>query len=988
LSVREAQSIVDEELARLPEKYRAPLLLCCLEGRTRDEAARRLGWSAKLVKSRLEQGRDCLRSRLSRRGLTLPAALVATLLAEHAAPAALPAALMRSAVQIATAWPGKGISASVVMLANGAFGGMATVKAKMAVGLLLLAGVLAAGMGAFSPARPAAQQTEKPSTVNVPEPKPEKQSPPRTDRYGDPLPPGALARLGTLRWRHGDQVTAVAFSPDGATLASGSYSGEAIHLWEAKTGKLLRILFQGQHEGGVGGIFFTPDGKQLLAFGGRAGGQNARVWDVSAGKELRRWPTPGGGKFALSPDGKLLAGWGVPRPNRHTIVLSELATGKQVAELPFEGVQDYVRALAFSPDGKELVAGGTVIRLFDVARGRQLRTFGEGDRVNSVAFSPDGKTVAVARYKEPIALWDVATGKKLHQLDVDGGARVAFSHDGKTLAGCKPGFATIILWEAATGKKLRELPGQHYQVWDLAFSPDDKTLAVGNSDSQVRLWEVATGKELSSVGRHRGWVNVLAFTERDRAMASVSDGGIVCHWDVATSKVLRQFQEEETHCYCGDLSPDGRTLALGDGAGVHLFDWSTGKKLRLLKGHKLQVWAAVFSPKGDVLASSANMDQHILLWDVASGKALSRILTAYVHDLHSLAWSPDGKMLASAGLKAIANPPGPMDTVCLWDPWTGKPLREWTLQQSKDRHTGGVRGLTFSPDGKLLAAADGDNTIVVWHVAGGKMRARLPGHPRGIMALAFSPDCHMLASGGLDRTIRLWELATWKERRRYHGHLGAISKLAFSADGLTLASGSGDTSVLLWSIMDGDQRQPPPDLGLTPQQLEKLWNHLASEDASRAWGAVCALVKSPKQAVPWLKEHLKPPSAADLDRTKRLIADLNSDQFAVRRRAARELEKLGDWAEPAMRKALEKRPSLEVRRRLEQLLEKLEEPVRAAGAMRELRSLEVLEHTDTAEARAVLRSIAEGPPEARLTRAAKATLDQAQKRRHKSAHSN
>src|SRR5262249_48620964 len=154
----------------------------------------------------------------------------------------------------------------------------------------------------------------------------------------------------------------------------------------------------------------------------------------------------------------------------------------------------------------------------------------------------------------------------------------------------------IILWDVATGKKLRELPGQPYQVWDLAFSPDDKTLAVGNLDSQVRLRDVSTGKELSSVGDHRGWVNVLAFTDRDREIASVSGEGMVCHWDVATSKVLRKFQAEGTQCYCGDLSPDGRTLALGDDAGVHLFEWSTVKKLRLLKGHKHQVWAAVFSP--------------------------------------------------------------------------------------------------------------------------------------------------------------------------------------------------------------------------------------------------------------------------------------------------------------------------------------------------------------------------------------------------------
>jgi WD40 repeat protein len=397
------------------------------------------------------------------------------------------------------------------------------------------------------------------------------------------------------------------------------------------------------------------------------------------------------------------------------------------------------------------------------------------------------------------------------------------------LAGCNLCFTKIILWDVKTGKKLREFPGQHYQVWDLAFSPDDKTLAVGNLDSQVRLWEVSTGKELSSVGDHRGWVRVLAFTDRSRGIASVSDEGMVCHWDIATSKVLRKFQEEGTQCYCGDLSPDRRTLALGDGAGVHLFEWSTGKKLRLLKGHKLQVLNAVFSPKGDVLASSANMDQHILLWDVAAGKELRRILTPYCSfpsPIHSLAWSPDGKILASAGGSSADNPAS--DTVYLWNPSTGKSLRTWPLRQNKDRmQARGIVAIAFSPDGTLLAAANGGNTIVVWDTATGRMRASLSGHKIGIRSLKFSPNGFMLASDGLDRTVRLWELSTWKERRRYEGHLGAITKLAFSADGLTLASASGDTSVLLWSVMDRDPRRSQPDRALAPRELEKLWDDFA-----------------------------------------------------------------------------------------------------------------------------------------------------------------
>jgi RNA polymerase sigma factor (sigma-70 family) len=977
LTVREAQAILDEELARLPENYRAALVLCCLEGKTRDEAARQLGWSTKLVKSRLEQGRERLRNRLSRRGLTLSAALVATLFTEEVAASVLPATLIRATVEATRTGLSNGISASVALLVQSALGGMITMKAKILVGLLLLMGLLAAGMGAFTLSQEDEKKAENPSAANRRETQESKaQHPSRTDQYGDPLPAGAVARLGTQRWRHGNQVTAVAFSPDGKLLASGSWD-EALHLWNAKSGKLLRILLQGQFPGMVNGIFFTPDGKQLVSCGGRVGDNSARVWDLATGKELRRWPIPGGWKLALSPDGKLLAGIGNPGRNRDSIALWDITTGKQVRDLPFEGVQDSVIALAFSPDGKQLVSGGgSTLRLFDVVKGKQLRTFGEGERINSVSFSPDGKTVAVARWKTPITLWDLGTFERIRQLDIEAGARVAFSHDGKTLAGCKYGFTKIILWDAATGKKLREFPGQHYQVWDLAFSPDEKTLAVGNGDSQVRLWEVSTGKEISSVGDHRDGINFLSFIEGGQGIASASGLGIVCQWEIATSRLKRRFQEDGIHCFCGDLSPDGRTLALGDDAGVHLFEWSTGKQLRLLKGHKLQVWAAVFSPKGDVLASSANMDQHIILWDVATGKERRRIQTAFLHDLRSLVWSPDGKILASVGAMAVDNVPGLVDTVCLWDPSTGKRIGEWSLRQRKDIPLGQrLFRILFSPDGTLLAAADGDNTVVVWEVASGRMRARLSGSQREIRALAFSPDGRMLASGGMDRTIRLWELSTGKERRRYEGHLGAVTKLAFSADGLTLASTSGDTSVLLWSIRGYDPHGKQPDLTLAPSQMEKLWNDLASEDASRAWQATCTLVKAPKQAVPWLKEHLKPPSPAELDCIKRLLADLDSDQFDVRLQAARKLEKLGGQAEPAMRNALERSPSLEARRQIKQLMEKLEWPIQTTAAMREFRSLEVLEYIGTDEARAVLRSLAEGIPETRLAREAKAALE-------------
>ncbi len=244
VTVREAQAILDQELACLPEKYRAPLVLCCLEGKTRDEAARQMGWSAKLVKSRLEQGRERLHQRLTRRGLTLPAALGAALLTEEAASAALPAMLIRAAVGAARS--GNGVSASVVLLAESVLGSTAVGKAKIVfVTLMSLTGVLAAGMGAFAPPKPSEKQTEPPAAAKAKTPEPakaEKPQPARTlrvavlDPQGKPLP---YAKIHSSIWTHEKGFQA---NHDYKTDAAGVASVELpksfyiLRLWASKKG--------------------------------------------------------------------------------------------------------------------------------------------------------------------------------------------------------------------------------------------------------------------------------------------------------------------------------------------------------------------------------------------------------------------------------------------------------------------------------------------------------------------------------------------------------------------------------------------------------------------------------------------------------------------------------------------------------------------------------------------------------------------------------
>ena len=197
--------------------------------------------------------------------------------------------------------------------------------------------------------------------------------------------------------------------------------------------------------------------------------------------------------------------------------------------------------------------------------------------------------------------------------------------------------------------------------------------------------------------------------------------------------------------------------------------------------------------------------------------------------------------------------------------------------------------------------------------------------------------------------------------------------LAFSPDGKTLASGSYDTTVLVWGVT-GLGKDRPRRLPLTPQELKILWTNLASEDAAKAYQAIDTLTACPPQTVPLLKENLKPVARVDPQRIARLIADLDSEHFAVREQATQELETLGEQAGPALRRWLAGGPSAEGRRRAERLLARLEAPADRPVRLRELRAVEVLERVGRGEARRALEELAKGAPEARLTQEAKAAL--------------
>jgi WD40 repeat protein len=794
----------------------------------------------------------------------------------------------------------------------------------------------------------------------------------RVDRYGDPLPPGAKARLGTVRWRyaHPRHYPRLRFSPDGRVLVVTGDSG--LLLWDVATGRPLGWAPAGADR--VNDAAFSADGKVLLTArpadepGRPPPDQNRRLvqrWQAGTGKLLGEVTItedgPLQGHPALSADGRLLLAPGTP-PRGAT--LWDTASGRLLLRLDRHLFLAVFYSLAADARALAVVEPGAQLRLYDLGTGkRRWQRKVEGEHLFLPALSADGKALAVSARDESSAsegrwrlyLYDARSGKRRGAVPGCYGP-AAFSPGGKYLA-CGDRHA-VRLFEAATLKEVRRFAGSVGQAQSLAFSDDGKLLAAGGQHV-VDVWDVATGRRRNDLPAHRGAVSCLRFSPDGRRLASGADDGLALLWDVSTQRVAHSFAGHGRAVVSLAFSPDGNTLATGDGqlrfgmdsreAQVRLWDLTGGRLRRQWSGHLHAVRDLAFSPDARLLATAGG-DDRARLWEAATGRRLRQVRN--VANCLSVGFSRDGKTVLVHGSAG---------DLFLWEVATGKKVLPFREFQGDYR-----RGLVLArwlADGRRVAGA-GPGGLRFWDGTTGKeLRAvTVPAHPSGADAFALSPDGKTFAaregSGGGD-AVGLWDTDTGECFARLRGHTGSVSALAFSPDSGTLASGGYDTTVLLWDVPRA--------------RLLGLWLRLAGEPGE-AKSAARRLAADPPGCVPFLAERLTR-AAALVAPYAGLIAELDSDDFAVRERASRRLEAEARDAEFALRLALEGSPSAEVRGRARRALRKVDGPreervlklvaeLDGAGAAEASRQLQALGRA----AAPALRRLLEVPPGGRRGR--------------------
>jgi WD40 repeat protein len=824
----------------------------------------------------------------------------------------------------------------------------------------------------------------------------------RLDRYGDPLLPGATARLGTIHRRFDDGT--IAWVDEGRTILACNRA-RSFRWLDARTGKILKS--QDWSGPPWKKVLLSPNGKIVAALDGDA----LTFWDTTTGRCSHRYEGYHGNEHSslvFSKDGRAFA---LADKERNTVKLHQfdLATGQR----RIVGEHSGATGLAISPDGKRLASAGpySEIHCWDVSTGRDLWHVHQS--ISYLSFSPDGRYLAFVNASK-LCLLDAATGNDVQQKPLTD-SPAGFEPDGgrdkhgriKMLFGNPLGFdpkgdafamsvcdkhgimGDTAICDFATCNKRFHLPGRY-----VCFSPDGKTIA-GFQGIALQCWDAATGKPLlsdPSLRGHTSAARAMTYSPDGKLLATLGDDHTARLWDFASGRLVHTFEDVGHWPRLVLFTPDGKQLMTcgGDRSCFRFWDVTSGESIRRL----------VLRPDKEI-----GEPRHVHV--AADGRVLSTL--TYIHPQ---LYSPD---------------PGPT-TLTRWDIHTGKPLSksvqlppvylpDYLSAFSPEGHTFVIEengfhdvpngherimlpkgvffttplGLAFSENGALVAASLGEykqpqirsgvvnHGIHVWERTTGSWVIRL--RTSDFSHVTLTPDGRRLAAVSSDE-LRVWEVAGGKEILRQSVNTDLLYEhgcpLVFAPDGRTVALLLRDSTITFWPVA-ANERSTPPRTPLSAARLEELWADLRQPDAAKAYAALGELLARPGEAVALFRRRMhiaKPVSAEEL---RKLIDDLDSDDFHRREAASQRLAQLGPQMEDALQATLAKNPSLEMRKRIEMLL-----AARKALTPEDVRSLRVvraLEQINTAEARELLTSLATGTTNARVAEAVRSAQKRLQRRR-------
>lgn len=967
-SWREVRQMLDEEVHRLPPRLRLPVLLCYFEDLTRDEAADRLGWSLSTVKRRLDQARDRLKLRLIRRGVA-PGLLGATALLADRLTARVPPALEAACTSLAHQPPVAAIRA------------LAATSPTAGKWLLAAAAIIGLGWGLVTVAGQG-QPAEPKTSTGEPKAKVATASPP-----AEPLPPGALARFGTTRYRADQPFWFASFSQDGRWMVSGT---DGVELWDLETG--LRKQIMPVRNNTVPRPRLSPDGRLIAVLDG---GPGLHLFDRKTGKELR---TVGEGtKYndcRFTPDGKrVLAITREPAPTATAFTVGDGTKGPTVpVPVPAErglGVENDRALFLVSSGGR-----GTplTVRVVDPETGKDSKVFETGvtdcyelreddragfrtgirPRLDLITVAPDFSHLAYRRSDEKLGVVALTPGSKPRPVELPADFRASlfwFAPDGKSLFASDFG-GHIVRCDADTGKQLATFSGnlEHFGQWHI--DPAGKVLTTAGGDGRIRRWDLTTNKEVPlATGGYQKAVKAV-FTADGRLVVGDRIGTIDL-FDPRSGRLVQEVPRwrDGTDWYTFAVSPDGRTLVATRPEGkLFWFDLAAGKELATMKlpgpvpdQMYKSIQGMAFTPDGRRLVCSYQ-DGRLFAVDTQTRKEIWRVGLPTDRDWDAavaFTVSADGRHLAR-GLRRGGRTGDWGYGLQVLDTATGRSVRLADVSETKGKE--GLPDLMdarYTPDGRFVVLVSRNGHVQVRHP---DTLAEISSWTTGskyAITLDVSPDGRLVLTGDDAGTVQVWEVLTGKRATSVRGHRGTVASAVVSPDGRLLATGGYDQVAYTWSLKPATVPDRP---------LEGL----AGDDAEAAYRAIWALAADP-DGPKVLRERFPPAAGPTPETIRDWIADLDHATFARREAASAALVKAGPLTEPAVRRALDANPSPEARERLTKVLAGISHKPSRDDVIH-ARAVHAMELANTPAARKVLEEWAGGMEGTWLTTDARSAL--------------